>query len=487
MRSNEPRSGPRSHLVLGVALMLVTALTAGCGSRLDNQAIVNALAPTAAGSAQTAAGTSSQGSAADQIAANPGAVTRTATTSAQIAAAPPGATVDKAASSAPRPARRAITPAAGTSAGPSVESPPAGSATRSTLLFGNVGSYSGLFGAVLNGNKTALAVWIARQNARGGLDGHPIKIIFGDDGADPSTGLTLMKRMVENDHVLAFVGNINGFGFDQYADYADGQGIPFIGGDGFTARWYTDPNAFPAASPVANQIVSGLRYFESVSGLTRLGMTYCVEVAQLCQYLHEEVMKSPMGKYIVDDEVISFVQPSFTSQCLRMQSKGVQLVYLLQDTASAARFGRDCATQGYRPKIMVLGLDATAEYPKVDDLKDSYLPGATVPLSETKIPAVAEYHAAMNQYAPGIADSGTAGMGWMNGQILGRAGAHLPDHPVPADFKENLWKIQNDDFGGFTTPITFRRGKPAVASNCVFVWGVKDHNFYAPIGAKAVC
>jgi branched-chain amino acid transport system substrate-binding protein len=474
-----------------VALMLVTAMTAGCGNKLDQDAIVNALASSAPLSAHFAGAPPDPGTATGQSTADP-------------APAPPAATVNEAATSAAggqiastgkssdvKAARPAIAPPVGTSAITSADSPSVGSptrsATRSTLVFGNVGSYSGLFGAVLNGNKTALAVWIARQNARGGLDGHPIKIIFGDDGADPSTGLTLMKRMVENDHVLAFVGNINGFGFDQYADYADGQGIPFIGGDGFTARWYTDPNAFPAASPVANQIVSGLRYFESVSGLTRLGMTYCVEVAQLCQYLHEQVMKSPMGKYIVDDEVISFVQPSFTSQCLRMQSKGVQLVYLLQDTASAARFGRDCATQGYRPKIMVLGLDATAEYPKVDDLKDSYLPGATVPLSETELPAVAEYHAAMNRYAPGIADSGTAGMGWMNGQILGRAGAHLPDHPVPADFKENLWKIHNDDFGGFTTPITFPKGKPAVPSNCVFVWGVKDHNFYAPIGAKAAC
>jgi len=33
------------------------------------------------------------------------------------------------------------------------------------------------------------------------------------------------------------------------------------------------------------------------------------------------------------------------------------------------------------------------------------VPGATVPLSETQIPAVAEYHAAMNKYAPGIGDS----------------------------------------------------------------------------------
>jgi hypothetical protein len=137
--------------------------------------------------------------------------------------------------------------------------------------------------------------------------------------------------------------------------------------------------------------------------------------------------------------------------------------------------------------MMVLGLDATAAFPGVDAMQGALVPGATVPPSETQIPAVAEYRAAMNKYAPGIGDSGCSLLGWAGGLLLGRAGAHLPDNPTAADFKANLWKINNDDLGGFTTPLTFPKDKPAIPSSCVYLWGAKDHKFYAPQGPKAVC
>jgi branched-chain amino acid transport system substrate-binding protein len=216
-------------------------------------------------------------------------------------------------------------------------------------------------------------------------------------------------------------------------------------------------------------------------------MTYCLEVAKMCGYLNDTTMRSAVGKYIVADEQVSLVAPSYTSQCLRMQAAKVEMIYELMDTAGAARMTQNCATQGYKPKIMVLGLDASPDFPTVEAMQGAFVPGATAPLSETQIPAVAKYRAAMDKYAPGYGDSGTTGSGWASGLVLGLAGAHLPDNPTAADLKANLWKIKNDDLGGFNTPLTFPKDKPAVPSSCVFLWGVKDHKFFAPQGAKAVC
>jgi branched-chain amino acid transport system substrate-binding protein len=498
----EPSIFRGSRFVACVGLMLATAVVAGCGSRLDTQTIANALAPTATEGAQAADAPPGQGAATGQVPSDaPTATAATTTTAAHDVAA---ATVGKSGATAAtrqvsastgksvdvKGAGSAVAPATRTSAVTSAGSPSAGSgagsATRSTLVFGNIASYSGLFGAVTTGNKYGLSAWVAMQNARGGLDGHPIKLIIGDDQADPATGLTLMKRMVENDHVVAFAGNLNVFGIDQYADYAKTKGIPFIGGDGIGARWYTDPDLFPAIAPTTRGIQAGLQYFVN-QGATRLGMTYCLEVAKMCGYLNDTTVKSSVGKYIVDDEQVSLVAPSYTSQCLRMQAAKIEVIYELMDTAGAARLAQNCATQGYKPKIMVLGLDATPAFPKVDAMQGAFVPGPTIPLSETQIPAVAQYHAAMDKYAPGIGDSGTAGLGWASGLVLGRAGAHLPDNPTAADFEANLWKINNDDLGGFTTPLSFAKGKPAVPTSCVFIWGVKDHKFFAPQGPKAVC
>jgi branched-chain amino acid transport system substrate-binding protein len=497
---NRPGNG-RSRLGLCLALLLVTAVTAGCGSRLDNEAIVNALATSLGQSTQAPDAPLSHGMATGQTAPDPAAQTGTAATTttaaahgvSTAAASKPGAaaaTGQVTSTAKSSDVKGAVQAAAGTRAVSSAGSTPSGSATgaatRSTLVFGNIGHYSGVLGATIDGNKYALGAWAKMQNARGGLDGHPIKLIIADDQADPVTTLTIQKRMVENDHVLAFVGNINVFGLDQSADYGKSQGVPFIGGDGVGARWFTDPSMFPAVGPTTLAIQAGLQYFVN-QGIKRLGMAYCLEVAKMCGYLNDTTTKSAVGKYIVDDEQISLVAPSYTSQCLRMQSQKVEAIYLLMDTAGAARFVQNCATQGYRPKIEVLGLDAGPTYPTVDVLAGSFIPGATVPLSETRIPAVAEYRVAMDKYAPGVPDSGCAGLGWASGLLLGRAGAHLPDNPTAADLKANLWEINKDDLGGFTTPLTFPKDKPAVPSTCVFIWSVRDHKFYGPQGPKAVC
>jgi branched-chain amino acid transport system substrate-binding protein len=466
--------------MLCVALSVATAVVAGCGNRLDDETLAAALGSSVTQSAAPAASLGQDAPTEQGAVQNVRAATADTTRSAPAAATEP--TTGKTS------AGQSSGAAADTSAAASAAAPEkvTRSGPRSTVVFGHIGTYRGLVGALEAGNKYALSAWVSMQNARGGLDGHPIKLIIGDDGGDPVTGLTVMKRMVESDKVIAFVGNFLVFGLDQYADYAASKGVPFIGGDAVGERWFTDPNLFPSIGSTTGALIAGLQYFVG-QGATRLGMTYCIEVAKLCGYIADTIANSPVGKNLVVKEQVSLVAPSYTSQCLRMQSAKVEVAYLLMDTAAAARFVQNCASQNFKPKVMILGLDASPEFPTVAALGDTLVPSGTVALSETQIPAVAEYHAAMAKYAPGINDSGTAGLGWASGMVLGRAGAHLPDNPTAADFKANLWKMKNDDLGGYTTPLTFAKDHPAVVADCMFVWGVKDQKFWAPFGPKRRC
>jgi branched-chain amino acid transport system substrate-binding protein len=273
---------------------------------------------------------------------------------------------------------------------------------------------------------------------------------------------------------------------NQYADYAKSQGRPIIGGDGIDPRWYNDPNLFPALPPFTNGMIAGLQHFVA-EGASRLGVVYCLEIAKLCSYANDTIMKSPVGKYVVANEQVSLVAPSYTSQCLRMQAAKVEVLYLLMETAGTERFVQDCATQGYRPKYVALALSATADYPKADILQGTYIPGATVPPSETELPIVAEFLAALAKYSPGVEASGNNSLGWADGLILGLAGAHLSDNPTVAELRDNLWKVKSDTLGGFMAPVTYRKDQPAIPSTCIFLWGVKNHKFYAPQGTKPSC
>jgi|GEM_PF-594389 len=500
------------RVVLLAAAGLVIGLVSGCGSRLDDSVIVDALHPAAPQVAAAADVPSSVGTDSTTTGAPAGGTVSNTTPSTTTSAAKSGAsdanatTTESQNGTAPAPhnpvtapssakgptGTKASTvkpdhgPAAPISAAAAPGEATAHSATKTTLTFGNIGSYSGLFGPVENGDRQALAAWFAWTNNHGGLDGHPIKLIVGDDQADPVTGLTLAKRMVENDHVLAFVANLNVFGFDQYADYAKSKGIPFIGGDAVNPRWFTDPNAFPSGPPATTQIEKGLSHFVTQS-VTRIGMAYCLEVAKLCGYLNDQTMKSPVGKYIVDDEQVSLVAPSYTSQCLRMQAAKVEAMYLLMDGAGAARFVQNCATQGFNPAVMVAALDATPDFPTIKAMQSAYIPGATVAPSETQIPAVAQYRQAMQHFEPGVGDSGFAVLGWVGGMILGKAGAHLSDQPTVDELLQNLWKMKGETFGGLSVPLTFAKGKAAQPSTCVFLWGLKNGKFVAPQGPKPEC
>src|SRR5436190_1683195 len=89
---------------------------------------------------------------------------------------------------------------------PGAPARPGGGATVAPIVFGTFGTGSGVIGRAVQPIITADKAWSADVNARGGVAGHPVKLLFGDDGGDPAAALAIAKRMVEQDKVVAFIG-----------------------------------------------------------------------------------------------------------------------------------------------------------------------------------------------------------------------------------------------------------------------------------------
>jgi branched-chain amino acid transport system substrate-binding protein len=237
---------------------------------------------------------------------------------------------------------------------------------------------------------------------------------------------------------------------------------------------------------VATQIIKGLQSYVN-TGTTKIAILYCLEVSSMCTYLTDQAKKSEVGKYIIQSYQVSLVAPTYTSQCLRMKSGGVEAVYLLMDTAGAARAAQNCATQGYRPKFMLLGLDATKDFPTNPHLKGALIPGATAPPSATGIASVQKYQQVMSTYGPTVGESGVALMSWASAEMLGLVGKDLPANPTADDLYKALWTLKNETLGGLIVPVTYTRGKPAQVKPCMFLWGEADGKFSAPQGEKPIC
>lgn len=467
-----------------ISFLLAAALlasTTACGTRMSDRDIVAALRAPVSSTTDLAAGapadTAPATTTVDEAPARPPvAVAASTTGDAKPAKAGHGKRTtpidNKGATQTPKPATSA------SSATPTV-------ADKSVVMIGTLGSFSGVLGAVTAGAPRTLQAWVANANANGGLNGHPIKLIVADDQGDPATALTLARRLVESYKVLAMVGDVHFFGFQQIEQYMRSKSVPMIGGDAASPDWFTSPVAFPVSAPGSVQIIKGLKMYVD-RGVRKIGMLYCLEVGSLCQYLNDQAKKSEIGQYILQSYQVSLVAPSYTSQCLRMKQGGLELVYMLMDTASASRLVKDCATQGYTPKLMLLGLDATKEMPDIAALSQALLPGATVSTGATDLPAVARLHKVIETYAPSVGVSGFGALAYAAAEMLGLVGRNLSDHPTSAELVAALYRVKNETLGGLTVPLTYAR-TGTTAGQCVFIWGVTNGQFTTPEGSKPIC
>ena len=470
-----------ARLGLGVLATALLLSTAGCGSRASDQDIVDALRATASGPA-----------AAGEVAIGAPAAASAVPGAAQAPAVSGNASGQETDNSAT--AGRAATPnnpkTSGAGSGKAAAAAPGAAApqvaSKSQVTVGMIGPFSGVLGVIGASAPKTLAAWAAHANSRGGVNGHPVKLIAGDDQGDPATALTLVKRMVESDKIIAMVGNINVFGFAQVEKYTKEKGVPLIGGDAIDPGYATSTNAFLVSAPVSTQIVKGLQLLVT-KGASKIAVMYCLEVSAICSYLTEQAQKSEVGPKITQTYQVSLVAPSYTSQCIRMKDGGIDALYMLMDTAAAARVLQNCATQGFKPPTMLLGLDATKEMPSIPALADSLIPGATFSPATAGVPAVENYRQVMAAFGPSIGNSGITSLTWAAAEMFALIGTNLSANPTSAELYEALWKVKDQNLGGLIVPVSYAKGKPSQTKPCMFLWGVQNGAFSAPQGAKPVC
>jgi branched-chain amino acid transport system substrate-binding protein len=106
----------------------------------------------------------------------------------------------------------------------------AGGGTASAIPIGVVGSYSGSAASNLAVAKLAIQAWADSVNADGGINGHQVHLYIEDDGGSSQLGVTEVKSLVEQDHVVAIVGEAAASSAQAWASYVQQKGIPVVGG-----------------------------------------------------------------------------------------------------------------------------------------------------------------------------------------------------------------------------------------------------------------
>jgi branched-chain amino acid transport system substrate-binding protein len=346
-------------------------------------------------------------------------------------------------------------------------------ATLSPVNIGNVSTLSGVLGQLFSPVVPALQTFVKSQNACGGLGGHPIKLFVGDDQDDPSTAVSVAQNEIQNNHIKAFLGDIQVLTVDAMVDVVTKAKIPMIGGDLTNNTWFTHPYIFPQGAPPQaisyGYVIAAKDYFH----VKKVGDAYCLEVPQACKQIDTAFgeLAPKFGLQVVTQQQISITAPSYTSQCLNASRAGAEMMSLTVDAPTQNRWVNSCAQSGYRPKYAAypLGVGNEGQFLGNPNLGNVYVPLNTFAWMANATPAEKYWQASIKRYNPGFTTGDAAGLGWTAGALAVAASAGLPSGDVKSsDFIDGLYKIKGNNLGGLTAPLTFTQGKTPKIPYCLF-------------------
>jgi branched-chain amino acid transport system substrate-binding protein len=190
------------------------------------------------------------------------------------------------------------------------------------------------------------ALTLKLLNEKGGIKGFPIKFIAPDDGGKPDRALTIVKRLLMKENVIAIVGDGLTACVTAISPYLNEVGVPFIFCAG--GKTYDLPKEkfmFGVLPNTPIVINSRLRYFKK-QGLTRVAM-----IADSTAYGEENVKYVPAavqraGMELIDVSRIGVGDIDLTATLSRIKAKNPELIFIAAGGDDACRLTKQMKQVG---------------------------------------------------------------------------------------------------------------------------------------------
>jgi branched-chain amino acid transport system substrate-binding protein len=357
---------------------------------------------------------------------------------------------------------------------------------------GAVESASGAYGDPLF--TTITSVWAKWTNAHGGINGHPVNVIAVDDASNPAQGLSEVKTLVQQNHVIAIVG-ADALSANSWLPYLEQQQIPAIGGSAAGGA-IADPYAFPSSLSVA-ALETASYQLAKVAGDTKVGQFMALGAGQnLSQYESAlQTASKAAGTNIVYATAVSPTSPDYTAPCLSMKNAGANMAIVGISPAVTLNIMDTCLQQGYRGAFMTTAGLSSPAWNKQASLNGAkvYVLDDVWPFYDQSTAAQKDYVAAINQYSPGmLTNSGYNAYvqdAWTGLEMFKAAAeaAKIGPSSTSADLLNGLYTLHDETLGGLIGPVTFSKSAKAQAENCYFVSLLQNGQWTDPLGTKAQC
>jgi len=339
------------------------------------------------------------------------------------------------------------------------------------IVIGTICSCSGVQAAALGKSSEGISAWVKMINDAGGLNGHPVKLVIKDDAGDPAKALQSAKELVEQEKVVAIVGETS-VADQAFQQYVEEKQIPVVGGLAPEKTFLVSPDFFPSgtSSVVATY---GMMKEAKAAGATSIGVLYCAESPVCADVDGLGKAFSQMIGTGWESGSISATQPNYTASCLSMKDSGADALFLAHNASVTVRVAADCAKAGYEPTEVgqLNAIDAAAI--ASPDFDGAILTGANAAYTDENVPGIKEFRDAVEAYHPGLTGDKQFNIlvlqSWAGAKLFQAAAEAVKLSPTStsADVLKGLYSLKDETLGGISAPLNFAKGKPAFPS-CYF-------------------
>ena len=369
--------------------------------------------------------------------------------------------------------------------------------TGTTIVIGQLETQSGPAGNTKVG-QTTLDAWASWTNAHGGLNGHPVKVITKNDNADPAQAQTALNSMINDDHIVALVGQNASATEPTWVNLMVSSKIPVIGGPAYDTAWFTKPYFYPTTTSVPTTVYGEIYAAKNAGGKALASLlcnnsTVCLGAVPLFNAAAKD-----LNMPVVYNQTASQTATDYTAQCLAMKASKADTVIAFVNNQLLAN---NCKQQGYNPTY--IGAESSITQSQLQ--ATSSFEGLTGPSSSfpwwQEFPQTSEFFDAMKTYAPAYAPggsqyesqaSGVLSSVFSSGVVFANAmknAAVAADQPVTsADVVRGLAMIQNSTNGGYTPVVSYGDGTtPSKYVPCFWLYKVVNAKYTSINGLSTTC
>ncbi len=244
-----------------------------------------------------------------------------------------------------------------------------GTQTKDPYVIGAVLSLTGTYAGLGEPEKNTIDMEVARINEAGGINGHPIKVVYEDDGTDPAKAVAAATRLIDQEKVIAIIGATGTgqtMGMRTEVDRAALPQVSIAGGTVITSDF--DPLVFQ--TPWSNSIVVPF----TLEYLKKQGITKIAIISDTGGFgadgqavLKAEAPKA--GITIVAEQTFNPGDTDMTSQITKIKGTDAQAVVLMNAGKEAAIVAKNMQQLGM--KIPLYGSHGNARREFIDGAGDA--------------------------------------------------------------------------------------------------------------------